>query len=66
MANLLFRRARQYPLQRAKMLVGQIQNMKWKIFGKKLSLGNSRRENLEEYEKDYISRIKEDINSEFL
>ena len=40
--------------------------MKWKIFGKKLSLGNSRRENLEEYEKDYISRIKEDINSEFL
>ena len=29
MANLLFRRARQYPLQRAKMLVGQIQNMKW-------------------------------------
>ncbi len=29
MANLLFRRARQYPLQRAKMLVSQIQNMKW-------------------------------------
>ena len=25
--------------------------MKWKIFGKKSSLGNSRRENLEEYEK---------------
>ena len=40
--------------------------MKWKIFGKKSSLGNSRRENLEAYEKDYITRIKEDVDSEFL
>ena len=40
--------------------------MNWKIFAKKLSLGNSRRENLEEYEKHYISRIKEDVDSEFL
>ena len=40
--------------------------MKWKIFQRKQNLKNSRQKNLEEYEKDYISRIKEDIESEFL
>ncbi len=39
--------------------------MKWKIFERNNS-GNSRQKNLEEYEKDYISRIKEDIDSEFI
>ncbi len=40
--------------------------MKWKIFGRKQNLENSRKKNLEDYEKDYISRMKEDIESEFL
>ena len=39
--------------------------MKWKIFELKNS-ETSRRQNLDEYEKDYISRMKEDIDSEFL
>jgi len=39
--------------------------MKWKIFERKNS-ETSRRQNLDEYEKDYISRMKEDIDSEFL
>ena len=39
--------------------------MKWKIFERKNS-ENSRRQNLDEYEKDYISRMKEDLESEFL
>lgn len=40
--------------------------MKWKILQRKQNLGNSRKKNLEDYEKDYISRMKEDVESEFL
>ena len=40
--------------------------MNWKIFKRKQKLKNTRQKNLEEYEKDYISRMKEDIESEFL
>jgi hypothetical protein len=40
--------------------------MKWKIFKRKQNLKNSRQKNLEEYEKDYISRMNEDLESEFL
>ncbi len=40
--------------------------MKWKIFPKKDSSGSSRRQILENYEQEYISRLKEDIDSEFL
>jgi len=40
--------------------------MKWKFFPKNNNSANSRQKNLEEYEQDYISRLKEDINSEFL
>ena len=39
--------------------------MKWKIFGGKQNLKNSRQKDLEEYEKEYLTRIKEDIESEF-
>ena len=35
--------------------------MKWKIFERKNS-ENSRRQNLDEYEKEYISRMKDDQN----
>jgi hypothetical protein len=40
--------------------------MKWKIFSKKNSSSGSRRQILENYEQEYISRLKEDIDSEFL
>jgi hypothetical protein len=39
--------------------------MKWKIFQQKENFKRSRQKNLEEYEKDYLSRIKEDLESEF-
>ena len=40
--------------------------MKWKMFERRNNTGNSRRENLEDYEQKYISRLKEDLESEFL
>ena len=41
-------------------------SMKWKIFSKKNSSSGSRRQILENYEQEYISRLKQDIDSEFL
>ena len=40
--------------------------MKWKFFPKKNSSVGSREQVFEDYEKEYISRLKEDVNSEFV
>ena len=39
--------------------------MKWKFFPKKNSSVSSRKQAFEDYEKDYISRLKQDVDAEF-